>query len=120
MNRDVVFDNRTPHNVRVFDFDGTKIVDFPSNGVARVLRPDGRVVFYAGDNYNIPVVANKPYDAGQLDGLPDKRDGVYVIASQVVAKAATAIGRDDVVYPNHLVRDASGVVIGCHGFAFAD
>ena len=58
---------------------------------------------------DIPLVATT---YGEVTGLPDPRDGAYLIVSGMVASACP---RDDVYSPGPLVRDADGQVIGCVG-----
>ena len=45
------------------------------------------------------------------DDLPDPVPGVLLIVSRMVAEHTA--GRDDLVFPDDLVRDESGAVTGC-------
>lgn len=48
-------------------------------------------------------------------GIPDPIPGTIYIVSQIAAQHAPP-GRNDVVYPTHLVKDENGSVIGCRAF----
>ena len=48
---------------------------------------------------------------GEVEGLPEKMDGVYFIVSKMIVDACP--GRTDLLYPTELVRDDKGNIIGC-------
>jgi len=48
----------------------------------------------------------------RVEGLPEKKDGVFLVVSSLVAQAAN---RSDLIVPE-LCRDESGKIIGCSGF----
>ncbi len=87
-----------------------------------VLRPDGppaRCVVervHAGDirtdGWTVPVVESRVV---QAPVLPDERSGILLIVSRMVAEAVP--DRSDLVFPDGLVRDEGGTVVGCSGFA---
>jgi hypothetical protein len=52
---------------------------------------------------------------GRLVDLPDPQPHTVLIVSRIVAEAAP--DRDDLVFPDDLVRDTEGRVIGCRAFA---
>lgn len=54
---------------------------------------------------------------GEVTGLPSPESGVLLIVSRVVAAAVP--GRDDVVFPDDLVRDEAGRVVGANGLSKA-
>lgn len=103
--------NLTPHpvNIRIGDVQ----VELPAADVpARLegsVEDSGCVLF---DGLDIPVVARR---YTRVNGLPAEQEGVLYIVSQLVLDFA--VGRDDLVTPAHLIRDASGNVIGCRALA---
>lgn len=126
--------NLTPHAVTllaegfaVFDGkakcyrqpDGVKpfvLAEFPSAGVARcaiseVLLGEQDV---DGCDFTIPFVG---VSFGEIEGLPAPVDDTVYIVSAIVANAARAQGRHDVVVPARMVRDAEGKILGCLAFA---
>jgi hypothetical protein len=54
---------------------------------------------------------------GPVQGLPAPQEGVILIVSRIVAEAAKAEGRGDLVVPDGVIRDAGGGVLGCARFA---
>ena len=52
---------------------------------------------------------------GEVEDLPEKVEGVFLIVSRMVAEASMT--RDDLLIPYSLVRDDQGQVIGCEGFS---
>jgi len=51
---------------------------------------------------------------GEIEKLPKYQEGIYYIVLELVAAAATKIGRTDCLAPGGLVRDKStGTVLGC-------
>ena len=52
---------------------------------------------------------------GDIEGLPEEQEGVYYIVSGLVAAAGVKLGRNDLLAPGKLVRDAenSFTVLGC-------
>lgn len=50
---------------------------------------------------------------GEVTGLPDYEEGVYLLVSAIVREALPL--RKDLVSPGQLLRDDSGNVIGCLG-----
>ena len=106
--------NYTPHAVTVFpeytDRDWNPPAarhTYPSEGVARCAA-ETRLVGQIG---GIPITQTV---MGQIEGLPDFEDGVILIVSRIVADASD---RCDLVYPNELIRDAVGRVLGCKSLA---
>lgn len=111
--------NLTPHALNVVSDDGQTIVIEPSGFVARVATKKelAREVVVSGAA--IPVHrtefgAVQIVDAsGNIVDLPPE-DGTIFVVSRMVLDAA---GRGDFVSPGDPVRDDSGRVIGCRGFA---
>lgn len=61
-----------------------------------------------GWDITIPVTKTK---FGEVEGLPEPEEGVIYITSQLVAQAVPE--REDVFFPDDLVRDENGNIIGC-------
>ena len=59
-------------------------------------------------DFTIPITKTK---FGEVEGLPEPEEGVIYIASQLVAQAVP--DREDVFFPDDLVRDENGNIIGC-------
>ncbi len=96
--------NLTPHPITICDGNGVKIREIPSSGLVRLKA----VTVPAGAVNGIPVTKT---EFGQAEGLPDFQEGTYYIVSQLVKTALP--GREDLLVPAEVVRDASGVIIGC-------
>jgi hypothetical protein len=103
--------NLTPHPIRVVV--GEKEIVLPPSGqVARVsqeYRSIGTLVF---EGANIPVVAAT---YGDIAGLPNPEPGVLYATSLLVAQAAWATGRLDVLAPDTgagAIRDNEGKILG--------
>lgn len=102
--------NLTPHTLNVHLPDGS-VRDIPPSGVvARVSTSE-----IPGDAIDgIPVGITT---FGELVDLPEPVAGTTYVVSGIVADAASATGRRDVVSPGPLVRDGAGRPIGCRGLA---
>ena len=104
--------NLTPHPINVYLYGTDPLVIPPSGQVARVAQ-DYTVLgdLDLGDG-RIPLVAPL---YGAIQGLPDPQDDTFYIVSALVAQAAWAQGRKDVLAPDTgagAVRDSDGRVIG--------
>ena len=102
--------NLTPHALNVYKDDAV-ILTVESSGVARV----GQSVEDAGSINDIPV---RKSVWGEVEGIPDPKDGViYVVSALVRTRVAD---RDDVVSPDTspsgAVRDDAGRIVGVRGF----
>mgnify|MGYP001346088983 CR=1 FL=1 len=100
--------NATPHVVNVIGG-----IDIPPSGIVPRLETTEEkngVVVVSG--IEVPLFEQH---FGGVVGLPEPKEGVLYITSLVVAQAAAAMGRNDIVAP-HSVRDGSGKVVGCDGF----
>ncbi len=64
--------------------------------------------FIFGWDITIPLTKTR---FGEVEGLPEPKEGVIYIVSNIVAQAVPH--RDDVFFPDDLVRDENGKVIGC-------
>ena len=97
--------NLTPHEVVVQKKDGTVIVAIPASGeIARISQETVQTYI---DLNGIPH-SNTVY--GEIEGLPaPQKDTTYIVSGVLAQKA----NRPDVTYPNQLVRDELGRVVGC-------
>lgn len=96
--------NLTPHEI----CEATTGKKFPASGiVARVS------VQYspAGELNGIPLFSAR---FGEVEGLPEPKEGVVFIVSSMVLEAIRE-KRSDIVAPGDLVRDQNGNPIGCRG-----
>ena len=103
--------NLTPHPVTI-----ASLTIPPSGIVARVNEHVTPVGSLTVDGHEIPLVAKS---FGEIVGLPEREDDVLYITSALVAQAAWAMGRTDVVHPGDLVRDAEGRVVGAASLCVA-
>ena len=99
MRQDIDIVNLTPHPINMSD--GT--VYPPSGTIARVIETQVGCV-----------AAANVYVFGGIDGLPEPKKGVYYIVSKPTAMLAN--GRFDVFFPDNIIRNESGTVIGCGCF----
>ena len=99
--------NLTPHDINLLLEDD--VIVFKSEGIARVQQKE------ALDEYfdRVPIYKNK---YGEVEGLPEEKDGVYYIVSFVVASALKD-KRNDLLIVTKTERNEKGQIIGCYGFA---
>lgn len=103
--------NLTPHEVKIYKLNGTvpdlDVVIEAGEEVARVsceyIKVDKKV---DGIDLYHPVF-------GEITGLPDYEEGVYLLVSAMVREALPL--RSDLVSPGQLLRDDNGNVVGCLG-----
>lgn len=106
-----ILKNLTPHEVKIFKLNGTTpdldVVIEAGGAVARVsceyIKVDKKV---DGIDLYRPVF-------GEVTGLPDYEEGVYLLVSAMVREALPLLS--DLVSPGQLLRDDDGNVIGCLG-----
>ena len=98
--------NLTPHDVIIVNDDDTiKMVIKPAGLLARVKA----TVVATGDSVcGIPITKT---EFGEVEGLPEPKEGTTYVVSRMVAEAAKE--RGDLFIPNESVRDESGRIIGC-------
>ena len=96
--------NLTPHEIRFVRPEGEDLVLPPSGTVARV---SVSRVYGEETHLAIPVFTTQ---AGEVQGLPAPRPGVVCVVSRAVVDAAR--DRKDIFFPDDLVRDDQGRVIG--------
>ena len=97
--------NLTPHSVMV---NGVEIV---SSGVARLQERNESVGLIAG----IPAIRQV---RGQVEGLPDSQDGVWIIVSRPIFDALP--DRRDLLAIGETVRDSDGKIIGAKNLVRRD
>lgn len=103
--------NLTPHEVKIFKLNGTTqdldVVIEASEEIARVnceyIKVDKKV-----DGVNLYRTV-----FGEVTGLPEYSEGVYLLVSTMVREALPL--RSDLVSPGQLLRNDKGEVIGCIG-----
>ena len=104
--------NLTPHAVNFVLSEGTRTLAPDPAGPARVaetLHPDT-----AGEVSGIPLV-RKVF--GEITGLPAPVPGTALLVSALVASAAWALERTDVLAIGESVRDSAGRVVGATSLA---
>lgn len=100
--------NYTPHDVVVMNQEKEVLQTFPSVSVARCTTKQ----MESGDILGIPVVKQ---EYGEVEGLPEEKEGVYYIVSFLVQDALP--NRKDLIVPANLVRDDKGIILGCTAFS---
>ncbi len=111
--------NLTPHTVHIVDEEGNLIVGFPSKGVARAEQHDTPAGVMDIWGAQVPTVRTK---FGGLVGLPEPKEGVLLIVSNILVQAARACGRPtaDLLFPSGVpLRDENGQIIGVRALAWA-
>lgn len=89
--------------LRLRNLTGHEIVLVSPTGDRLVLEPDGEPAVLVteavevGEVHDIPIVSIRH---GALTGLPQPEEGVLLVTSQVVARYAAQLARDDVVAPD--------------------
>ena len=107
--------NLTPHAITVI-LDGTTVTLPISGIIARCLvqrEITGYLTHGEDSTLEIPLYETQ---FGELIGLPEPTTGTFYIVSNITAAAAHRQGRDDVLVPDPIIRDAKGQPIGCTGF----
>lgn len=113
--------NMTPHVVTLI-VEGVK-VDFPSEGVIRASQKDVKVDEIVTDldlgnssaGFTIPVFSST---FGAPEGIPENLDGIYIVSSLAYQSLkAAGMPMEHFVVPSGTIRDESGKIIGCKGFA---
>lgn len=101
--------NLTPHMINLIDVAGATILSLDPAGpparAAVAYEPGGMVVLPGGEVVSVRVAA-----FGEPENLPEpERDTIYIV-SQITAAAAPE--RRDLVFPDDVVRDAAGNILG--------
>lgn len=122
--------NLTPHNinfVKPFNVeigrDKIGTPEYITEERTYTLPPSGQVARCKVDREKIDSVWTEDIDGwditlpitkskfGEVEGLPEPQEGMIYIVSNLVAQAVPH--REDVFFPDDLVRDANGNIIGC-------
>jgi len=103
--------NLTPHAVTI-----AGLVVPPSGTVARVAEEVTACGTITIEGVEIPLIAKR---FGRIENLPEPQPGVILITSALVAQAAWAEGRNDVVCPGEPIRDDQGRVVGAAALCVA-
>lgn len=104
------FINLTPHAISVLDKDGVKTVFEPSGQLARVSSSFADTEDIGGFNLNRQVF-------GDVEGLPESKEGVFYIVSALVLGQVK--NRSDVVAPRTdgtAIRNDKGHIEAVRGF----
>lgn len=113
--------NYTPHLITLI-VDGIR-VDFPSEGIIRAKQEDTKVDEIVTDidlgnssaGFTIPVFSSS---FGAPEGVPENLDGIYIVSSLAYQSLkAAGMPMEHFVIPSGTIRDESGKIIGCKGFA---
>lgn len=113
--------NMTPHTITLI-VEGVK-VDFPSEGIIRATQKDVKVDEIVTDldlgnssaGFTIPVFSSS---FGAPEGVPENLDGIYIVSSLAFQSLkAAGMPMEHFVVPSGTIRDESGKIIGCKGFA---
>ena len=96
--------NFTPHPISICNNAGE---------IIRVIQPEGlvrlkAVTVPAGEIDGVPVTRT---EFGQPEGLPEFKEGIFIVVSQLVKTALPS--RSDLLVPAEVVRDEKGNIIGC-------
>lgn len=102
--RGVKIVNLTPHMVRYLC--GDKVIEFPSQGVARVKETLETIAEKDG----IRFVKRK---FSEVEGIPPFQPDTLYIVSNIVFEATN---RSDLIVPADFVRDEKGQIVGCRAF----
>jgi hypothetical protein len=116
--------NCTPHEIVLVGEDGNVALRIPPSGIVARVREEvtacGAVTVCPGGPLTPGVEVTLVKRAwGPIEGLPAPQFRTIFIVSSLVAQAAWAQGRRDVVAPGELVRDSEGRVIGCKNLSTA-
>ena len=112
VNESRVVINLCPHPLNILDSEG-EVRDFPKcETPARVSQTEELEGYILG----VPVTKQK---FGQVENLPEYKQGTFYVVSRMVAAAAAAEGRktSDLLIPGPGVRDEQGRIIGAKGFS---
>ena len=106
--------NLTLHTLTVV-VNGKTVLEVPASGqLARCAQTTTMNDPVVVNGVEIPTGANA---FGEIEGLPEAQPDTLFFVSALVAQAAWAQGRNDVVCPLVAVRDDQGRVIGTSGLA---
>jgi hypothetical protein len=97
-------ENRCPHSIAVVDTYGREWVILKTAPPVRIETTQGTLVGYAD---GVPVFGPPGWKG--FTNLPDQRDGVTIVVSQIVGRAVNALppDRTDVVYLGTAPKDGA-------------
>lgn len=104
----MTFINCTPHPINLVGQDGS-VNTLPKGEVVPRLSQSNKIVDV------VDGVSITETQFGDIQDMPEPKDGVLYIVSRLVLSAAK--GRNDLVVPNELVRDDNGNIVGCKSLA---
>lgn len=108
----IEIENRTPHPIS-FLTDHAEVVLPVVRPTPRV-QPTAEVIGHLRwDDVLIPVRRTRLHLS--VTELPARRENRLLVVSRLVAEAVP--DRDDLLFPDEVVRDATGAAIGCHALA---
>jgi hypothetical protein len=96
--------NFTPHPITICNNAGEVTRVIQSEGLVRLKA----VTVPAGEIDGVPVTRT---EFGQPEGLPEFKEGVFIVVSQLVKSALPS--RSDLLVPAEVVRDEKGNIVGC-------
>lgn len=103
--------NLTPHEVCIYKLNGvTSDLDLVIEAGEEVARISCE---YVKVNKRVEGIDMYRTVFGEVTGLPDYSEGIYLLVSTMVREALPL--RSDLVSPGQLLRDDDGNVIGCLG-----
>lgn len=105
----IEIENRTPHPISLL-IDHVKVL-LPTVLPTPRVQLTAEVVGYLRWDQGVIPVRRTRLCAGVTD-LPARRENRLLVVSRLVAEAVP--DRDDLVFPDDVLRDAAGAVIGCH------
>ena len=97
--------NLTPHTVNIL-LESSKVINIQPSGVAPRIEQENHLL--GVEICGVPV-SKAVY--GKTQNLPEEQNGVCYIVSKMVVDANPS--RGDLFYPNDIVRDEKGRIIGC-------
>jgi hypothetical protein len=103
--------NLTPHVINIHA-SGQIIVISPSGVIARLMVERISLPSVEVDGITIPIASTI---LGDLVDMPPPTEGVWYVASALVAQKCTQLNREDTFSPGELIRNDNGFVIGCNG-----
>ena len=106
--------NCTPHDIHI-QIDGHTITVPKTDDVARCVEDRQFVGLLKLDDALVQVNRTRYLE---LTGLPDAQTNVFYIVSQIAAEAASALGREDVLCVDELVRDSKGRIVACKSLRY--
>jgi len=111
--------NMTPHEITLVGENGEIVLRIPPSGTVARCREEIEDCGTVTAGPWGPAVRIYRRRLGEIEGLPEPEFRTIYITSALVAHAAWALGRRDVVHPGELVRDEQGRVVGCRGLVVA-